>query len=150
MTRRHTGKCAALVWQFMRVSRAHPMNGMNDWSTYDEHKERGRMGVDWCDCHIRVGDQLGAMAHVHQLHGGLPEMKHTCHWPGCQVEVPPKMWGCKRHWFTLPKQMRDRIWQEYRPGQENDKRPSDKYLEIAQRVHDWCLGYEAGKRSASK
>jgi len=24
--------------------------------------------------------------------------------------VPPKMWGCKKHWFKLPKSLRDKIW----------------------------------------
>jgi hypothetical protein len=37
-------------------------------------------------------------------------MSHTCHWPDCRKEVPPAMWGCKQHWFALPKPLRDRIW----------------------------------------
>lgn len=58
-------------------------------------------------------------------------MSHNCHWPGCAVEVPPKLWGCKRHWFALPKEIRDRIWRTYRPGQEIDKAPSDEYVQAA-------------------
>ena len=27
---------------------------------------------------------------------------HECHWPGCQVQVPPARWGCQRHWYCLP------------------------------------------------
>lgn len=64
-------------------------------------------------------------------------MKHTCHWPGCPKEVPPSMWGCKTHWFTLPKRLRDRIWATYRPGQEIDKRPSETYLDAAEAVQNW-------------
>ena len=74
-------------------------------------------------------------------------MKHTCHYPGCATEVPPKMWGCKAHWFRLPKRLRDRIWATYRPGQEEDKNPSTEYLLAAYLVREWCLGYEAGRAS---
>jgi hypothetical protein len=64
-------------------------------------------------------------------------MTHTCHWPGCGKAVPPAMWGCKVHWFTLPNRLRDRIWATYRPGQEIDKRPSEMYLDAAQAVRRW-------------
>lgn len=64
-------------------------------------------------------------------------MKHTCHWTDCQREVPPAMWGCRQHWFTLPKSLRDRIWATYRPGQEITKTPSAAYIEAAQAVQAW-------------
>lgn len=38
---------------------------------------------------------------------------------------------CKRHWFMLPKNLRDVVWATYRPGQEIDKRPSIEYLDAA-------------------
>ena len=63
--------------------------------------------------------------------------KHSCHWPGCGAQVPPAMWGCKRHWLKLPKRLRDRIWQAYRPGQEEDGRPSVDYVTAAREVQDW-------------
>jgi hypothetical protein len=47
-----------------------------------------------------------------------------CHWPGCERQVPPAMWGCKPHWFKLPKQLRDRIWATYEIGQEVSMTPS--------------------------
>ena len=53
---------------------------------------------------------------------------HTCHAAGCSVEVPPKMLMCRRHWYMVPKPMRDEVWRTYRPGQEDDKAPSDDYL----------------------
>ena len=65
------------------------------------------------------------------------EHQHTCHWPGCGKAVPPAMWGCKQHWFALPKALRDRIWATYRPGQEITKTPSAAYLEVAREVQDW-------------
>ena len=67
-------------------------------------------------------------------------MKHTCHWPGCEREVPPAMWGCKPHWFKLPKALRDAIWREYVPGQEITKTPSDRYLVVARLVRGWIDG----------
>ena len=57
-------------------------------------------------------------------------MRHTCHAPGCNRSVPAKMWGCPTHWFALPVKIRNAIWREYRPGQENDKQPSLRYLAV--------------------
>lgn len=62
---------------------------------------------------------------------------HTCHWPGCGTQVPPAMWGCKPHWFRLPKLLRDRIWATYVPGQEIDMTPSPEYLAAALAVQNW-------------
>lgn len=59
-------------------------------------------------------------------------MKHTCHAHGCDVEVPPKMFMCRRHWYSLPKNVRDAIWDEYTPGQERSKDPSLRYLAVQQ------------------
>lgn len=68
-------------------------------------------------------------------------MTHTCHWPGCTRFVPPKMWGCRKHWFRLPKRLRDKIWETYVPGQEIRKDPSPEYLEVADEVQTWCLAH---------
>ena len=64
-------------------------------------------------------------------------MKHSCHWPGCGKSVPPALWGCKPHWFALPKHLRDRIWSTYRPGQEISKTPSRDYIDAAREVQAW-------------
>ena len=68
-------------------------------------------------------------------------MAHTCHWPGCTTEVPPKLWGCRPHWFRLPARLRAKIWATYRPGQEITKDPSPKYIQAAREVRDWCLAW---------
>ena len=62
---------------------------------------------------------------------------HRCHWPGCNQQVPPAMWGCKTHWFKLPKRLRDRIWAAYSPGQEERMDPSTAYLDAADEVQRW-------------
>jgi hypothetical protein len=65
--------------------------------------------------------------------------KHLCHWPGCEREVDPRLWGCKSHWFRLPKPLRDEIWRTYRPGQEITKDPSREYVIAIKAVRDWAL-----------
>lgn len=70
---------------------------------------------------------------------------HTCHWPGCNQRVPPRMWGCKPHWFQLPKPIRDRIWGTYREGQEITKDPSRAYMEAAKAAQDWIAQQESAR-----
>lgn len=62
---------------------------------------------------------------------------HTCHWPGCERQVKPAMWGCFPHWKALPKNLQDRIWRTYRPGQEIDGNVSQGYFEAAKEVQEW-------------
>ncbi len=57
-------------------------------------------------------------------------MSHTCHAHGCSLAVPPKMLFCRAHWAKLGKPYQAAIWREYRQGQENDKRPSVRYLAV--------------------
>ena len=67
--------------------------------------------------------------------------EHTCHAEGCDVEVPPRMFMCKPHWFSLPQPVRAAIWREYRAGQERDKRPSDRYMAVQR----WAVALVAFK-----
>ena len=59
---------------------------------------------------------------------------HLCHAFGCNRPVPPSLFMCRRHWFALRKPLRDAIWREYRPGQEDDKRPSSRYMAVQRRA----------------
>lgn len=78
---------------------------------------------------------------------------HTCHAHGCTRAVSPAMWGCKMHWFSLPKKIRDAVWREYRSGQEIDKQPSLRYLAVqrlavahtAFKPHDEAAAYVAAQ-----
>lgn len=70
---------------------------------------------------------------------------HTCHWPGCTQQVPPAMWGCTKHWYALPKVLRDKIWAAYRPGQEKTLTPSLAYLCIAREAEAWIHQHIASK-----
>lgn len=69
-------------------------------------------------------------------------MSHTCHWYGCTEEVPPAMWGCRTHWFLLPKRLRDKVWATYIPGQEITKTPSEAYIAVIHEVDEWILEYK--------
>jgi len=75
---------------------------------------------------------------------------HHCHWPGCPEQVPPAKWGCKKHWFMLPKVLRDKIWEMYEPGQEITLTPSSGYLEVAHEVQKWIKQHLEEKSDFSK
>ena len=62
---------------------------------------------------------------------------HHCHWPGCEEQVAPARWGCRKHWYKLPQGLRNKIWAAYRPGQEDDRSASARYLEAAREVQHW-------------
>jgi CDP-diacylglycerol pyrophosphatase len=62
---------------------------------------------------------------------------HACHWPGCDKQVPPAMWGCSAHWYRLPLSLRTRIWRAYRIGQEETGTPSREYVAVAREVRAW-------------
>ena len=76
-------------------------------------------------------------AKVAHVRAAGQDRKHHCHWPGCDRQVPPAMWGCKTHWYRLPAALRREVWAAYRPGQEDDQRPSAAYLDVARRVQRW-------------
>lgn len=80
---------------------------------------------------MKLGDKVAYVTDAPQTRD------HHCHWPGCDKQVPPAMWGCSKHWFTLPVGLRRRVWAAFEPGQEETGSPSDKYLEVAREVQDW-------------
>lgn len=71
--------------------------------------------------------------------------KHGCHWPGCERQCPPAMWGCRQHWFALPKRLRDLIWSTYEIGQEISMTPSKEYLEAGREVQEWIESHQASR-----
>lgn len=77
-----------------------------------------------------------------------PEHSHTCHWPGCEAEVAPSMWGCKPHWTRLPQSIKQEILEHYRAGQDVDKRPTVDYLRAARNAVAWAANQT--KRSKTR
>lgn len=77
---------------------------------------------------------------------------HHCHWPGCKTQVPPAMWGCRKHWYMLPSGLRSKIWHAFKPGQEVDGTPSERYIAVAREVQDWIREFhrtEIARRQAA-
>ena len=58
--------------------------------------------------------------------------EHTCHAVACKAIVPPRMLMCARHWRLVPRKTQITVLNQYRPGQEIDKKPSLAYLAIQQ------------------
>jgi len=69
--------------------------------------------------------------------------EHTCHARNCTRAVPPKMFMCLKHWRMVPKPLQQAIWATYRPGQEQDKNPSEAYLHVARQAIDAVASWEA-------
>lgn len=61
----------------------------------------------------------------------LPDYHH-CHAMGCDAKVKPEMLMCKKHWFFVPKVVRDRVWATYRDGQcDGSPMPSEEWHKAA-------------------
>lgn len=73
---------------------------------------------------------------------------HTCHWPGCNLQVRPAFWGCSAHWFRLPKDIRDEIWRTYTTGQEETGDVSPAYLAATDRADAWIREHGGGPATA--
>jgi hypothetical protein len=67
---------------------------------------------------------------------------HKCHAFNCPKETPPSLFMCKRHWFTLPANLRNAILANYRRGQELDKQPTVAYMCAAYRARIWLAKKE--------
>ena len=66
-------------------------------------------------------------------------MSHTCHARGCEVPVRPTLLMCASHWRAVPLKVQREVWQTYRPGQCDDKRPSAEWHDAASAA----IGYVA-------
>ena len=74
-----------------------------------------------------------------------PTRSHTCHWPGCRLEVPAAQWGCRAHWKALPAHIRRAIWDAYEIGQEDHQELVSKaYLEAAEAAQAWIRANHSG------
>ena len=67
------------------------------------------------------------------------ELPHTCHARGCNVSVSPHMLMCIVHWRRVTKRIQRAVWATYRPGQCDDRNPSEAWHQAA----DAAIGYVA-------
>ena len=82
-----------------------------------------------------MSDDINEKVHYVKSQGQI--RLHHCHWPGCDKQVPPAMWGCREHWYALPHHLRIRVWAAYRIGQEIRMDPSPEYIKVAKEVQEW-------------
>jgi Domain of unknown function (DUF4326) len=68
-------------------------------------------------------------------------MEHHCHARGCESIVKPELLMCWYHWKQVPKNVQQAVWATYRPGQCDDKHPSQEWHQAA----DAAIGYIARK-----
>lgn len=68
--------------------------------------------------------------------------RHKCHARNCSTPVPPEMLMCRRHWFMVPKRLRDEVWRTYRPGQCDDMRPSRSWHSAADAAIEYVYNLE--------
>lgn len=95
----------------------------------------------------RPSDKTPISDKVRHVKGATQTRDHHCHWPDCTEQVPPAAWGCRAHWYALPEELRTKIWRAYRPGQETDQRPSERYLEVAREVQAWIANRPHAKQA---
>jgi hypothetical protein len=62
---------------------------------------------------------------------------HRCGWPGCPEEVPAMHWGCLRHTWCLPKEIRHEIWRTYVPGQDRTNVASPEHVAALLAAKAW-------------
>ena len=57
--------------------------------------------------------------------------EHHCHARGCTRACPPEHLMCWKHWRMVPDHLQRAVWRNYRPGQCDDKDPSEAWHEAA-------------------
>ena len=55
---------------------------------------------------------------------------HSCAAPACESQVPNDWLMCKRHWYKVPKDLRDEVWATWR----NVKRDPESYRDARERA----------------
>jgi hypothetical protein len=53
--------------------------------------------------------------------GGLAKSDNVCPITGCERRKDPWHLCCSKHWFKLPKLVRDRIWDLFRTEEGSEK-----------------------------
>jgi hypothetical protein len=47
----------------------------------------------------------------------LPRQADRCPVRGCGDQIDPSRLMCRRHWYRVPRQLRDQVWATWRSGQ---------------------------------
>jgi hypothetical protein len=57
---------------------------------------------------------------------------HLCHARDCEKECKPEKLMCGKHWAMVPAHIQRAVYKAYRPGQCDDKRPSQEWIDAAE------------------
>jgi len=73
---------------------------------------------------------------------------HRCHARFCETPTKPEMLMCLKHWRMVPKVLQHEVWLHYRPGQCDDKEPSNAWHEAADAAIEAVLRKECAAAKA--
>ena len=76
--------------------------------------------------------------------------EHTCHARGCSTPVRPELLMCGRHWRLVPRNVQSVVYETYRAGQCDDKRPSAEWHEAASAAIGYVAQLEKQKFSVAE
>ena len=62
---------------------------------------------------------------------GSPKHDYRCPIPGCGDLIDPSRLMCRRHWYRVPKQLRDQVWATWRSGQGTQSREHHEVVSMA-------------------
>jgi hypothetical protein len=74
---------------------------------------------------------------------------HRCSWPGCERVVPRSMWGCRAHWYALPRDIRVAIGRAYRHGLDTDSHPTRTYVDAYRTALAWIAERDAQRATGT-
>lgn len=58
----------------------------------------------------------------------------NCHWRNCKQPATIARWGCKKHWYQLPHEVRSKIRHAYRPKEATQ---TDLYYECVRDAYSY-------------
>jgi len=61
-------------------------------------------------------------------------MTHQCHALNCKEKCEPQKIMCLAHWRMVPLDLQSAIYNSYRRGQCDDKRPSSEWIKLARQA----------------
>lgn len=65
---------------------------------------------------------------------------------GCRAEIDPSRLMCRRHWYTVPKEIRDLVWATWRSGDGAYSREHRAAVAVAMEAVLAAIGVAAAAR----
>jgi hypothetical protein len=76
---------------------------------------------------LTVGHGRGPGGHLN----GLPNPNCRCPVPDCGDRIDASRLMCRRHWYRVPKHLRDQVWATWRSGQGTHSREHHDVVRMA-------------------